>query len=102
MPSCWEAVYSGTNMGFRSHITNDAYYIVEGKSLVLFSSDHATIGSPSFAVLPQFANDLNGVRLSFTARRPTTDIPSDMFVLGYFASELLAENFDPLDTIVLR
>ena len=102
LPSCWAPVYSGTNKGFQSHVTYDDYYVISGNSLVLYSSAHATIGAPGFAVLPQFVNDLNGVSLSFTARRPTTDIPNDLFVLGYFDGDLLAESFVRLDTIVLN
>lgn len=102
VPDCWKTKYAGTNQGYRAHVTNESYYSITGKSLVVYSSTHASIGSPSYAVLPQFVNDLNGTILSFTARRPTTDAPDDRFVLGYFDGGVDTGVFVTLETYVLN
>lgn len=102
LPDCWETKYSGTNLGYQAHITMESYYSIAGKSMVVYSSSHGTIGTPNYAVLPKFVNDLNGTQISFTARRPTTDVPNDRFVLGYFDGGVDTGVFVALETYVLN
>lgn len=102
IPDCWEALYAGTDKRFRPHITNDANNAIDEKGLLLYSSTDAAIGSPNFAVMPPFVNDLNGARLSFSAKRLYTNVPGDLFAVGYFVGDLLVDNFVPLDTIDLN
>ena len=101
MPDCWTALFCGTDSSYCPHVTNDDIYSISGKSLVLFSSNHASIGSANYVVMPLITNDMNGTEISFQVCKQEWGINNYSFTLGYFVGELVAENFVELENIAV-
>ena len=100
IPDCWDVIFTGSESKYRPHITDNSYYAISTKSLVIFSANAAAmIGSTNYAVMPLIFSDLNGVELSFQVRKQEHHASNYVFSLGYFSGELVAENFVLLEDV---
>lgn len=99
VPDCWTVLYSGTNDRYCPHITDNRFYVIENKSLVIFSSSDTTIGGLNYIVLPLISSDLNGLQLSFKAAKQEWRVDEYKFSLGYFDGEISEGNFVLLEVV---
>ncbi len=101
VPDCWEIVSSATDQGHYPHVTNTQGYIIEGNSVVMYSSSHASFGASNYLALPRFSNDLNGTSFSFTAYQ-YTGAPNYRFTFGYFVNDLNPSSFVALENVPVQ
>lgn len=95
MPACWSFINrsSNTNQTPRAFLTSVASYVVSGKSLFLTSSNTTYL----YAVMPQFADSLQNVLLSFKYRNEGTSAANGVLSIGYMTDPNDASTFNVIN-----
>ncbi|MBO4645792.1 MAG: T9SS type A sorting domain-containing protein [Bacteroidales bacterium] len=96
MPSCWGHYSIGdpsaTNYEkFRPHVST--YNLSSNQGLLIQSNVTPAYGNRNYAILPWFASDLNGTKISFSSAMQYTSINMGMLYLGYFTNILDESTF---------
>ena len=96
MPACWQILnLSETTSTYpQAFITAYSSYAVSGKCL-FFKSSSTT---PVYAVLPEFAENISGLQLTFTYRNEGANASNGTLLVGYMTDPTDANTFTAVHT----
>lgn len=94
MPLCWDAIAAST---YGPHVsTSYAPNSSSNNALVLTSGTNSSYGSPNYAVLPEFTNDLSHYTLTFRSKMESTSY--NHLTVGYM-TDLDVSTYNVIETI---
>jgi hypothetical protein len=64
LPTCWEAIYTGTDNNYAPHVSYAGYYLEMDGNFISMLAGSAAAGSANYAIMPEL-EDMDGLSISF-------------------------------------
>ncbi|MCQ2264255.1 MAG: fibronectin type III domain-containing protein, partial [Bacteroidales bacterium] len=101
MPDCWDMLFFGTlnHLGYAPHVFYGGSYAPNGNNnnCLLMYAGSTDYGPSSYAILPQFTNDLATLEIDFSVAM-STNFSSPRLSLGYLSDMTDANTFVAIQT----